>query len=263
MLVAGQTHPWNLMGALTALGLTSGLKVCLDTGDGQSYSSGQSWLDRSGNGYDFFLGATGSAAGDDPTFNGTPNKYSSGEYFAYDGGDFFRYDSANETWMQNLHKDNAKFSLIALCFMVPASSQVVFATANLDTQIGVRYSYGTSGHNILVANGSGSPALSQISVGLGATDNAWHMLGISIDEAVGASGAFHYRNGSTGTFTSTYTSPSASSATSTAEIGAAGGVGPATSGSRIGALAMWEGVTPLTIAQMNAIRTAVGGRVGV
>lgn len=262
MQVAGHTHPWNLRAALTALGLTSGLKLCLDTGDGQSYTSGQSWLDRSGNGYDFFRGATSGAAADDPTFNGTPNKYSSGEYFSFDGGDFFRYDSANETWMHNLHKDNAKFSLIAFCFFVPASAITLFSTAQLTTDVGMSYTYGSGGHNLFVVNGSGSAALN-MSGGLGSSDNAWHMVGISTDEAIGAAGGFHYRNGSSGTFASAYTSPSAASATSTAEIGAANGVGPATSGTRIASLAMWEGVTPLTLAQMNAIRTAVGGRFGV
>ena len=103
--------PLSFYDVINALGLTGGLKLVLDAGDVSSYSSGQSWLDLSGNGYDFYLGDTSSSESSDPTFNGTPGNLSTSEYFAFDGGDYFIYDSANETWMQNIHKDNAKFTI--------------------------------------------------------------------------------------------------------------------------------------------------------
>ena len=43
---------------LRRLGLTNGLKLCLDAGDANSYTSGEPWLDTSGNGYDFNRGTT-------------------------------------------------------------------------------------------------------------------------------------------------------------------------------------------------------------
>jgi hypothetical protein len=155
----GYPHPHNFRSVIGNQGLTSGLRLCLDAGDGLSYRSGQSWLDRSGNGYDFFLGLNGSAAGDDPTFNGTPNLHSSNEYFGYDGGDFFAYDSVNEAWMQNLHKAGAVYSMMGIGFVAPFSSLSLFATANLTSHIGVRYSFGISGHNMFVPNGVGGDAL--------------------------------------------------------------------------------------------------------
>jgi len=111
--LVGVKKPTNvtLIDAITTAGLTSGLQLALDAGDTNSYSgSGQSWLDTSGNGYDFFRGITGGANSDDPTFNGTSGGISINEYWSFDGDDFFIYDSANETWMNNLHKNNAQWS---------------------------------------------------------------------------------------------------------------------------------------------------------
>jgi hypothetical protein len=48
------------------LGLVTNCKLVLDAGEASSYTSGQSWLDLSGNGYDFFLGSTSGAAANDP-----------------------------------------------------------------------------------------------------------------------------------------------------------------------------------------------------
>ena len=101
----------ELITTIRRCGLTTGLKLCLDKGDANSYASGQSWLDVSGNGYDFFLGATGGAEASDPTSNGTAGGRSPEEYWSFDGVQFFRLASANPTWVNNFHKDNAKFTL--------------------------------------------------------------------------------------------------------------------------------------------------------
>lgn len=85
---------------LTTLGLTTNLKLTLDAGDNSSYSgSGQKWLDVSSNGYDFFRGEDATTS-NDPVFatNGGI------ENFNLNGNEWFAYDSANETWMENLHK---------------------------------------------------------------------------------------------------------------------------------------------------------------
>src|SRR5688572_10725967 len=108
----------TLLTILNGLGLTANLKLCLDAGDNLSApAAATSWLDRSGNGYDFFRGTTSGADATDPTFNGTPGELSAAEYWSFDGGDFFRYDTTNETWMQNLHKNNALLSFFCWLYL--------------------------------------------------------------------------------------------------------------------------------------------------
>ena len=258
-------HPYNFRAVISSLGLDNGLKLCLDAGDELSYRSGQKFLDRSGNGNDFFLGATSVATTDDPTVNGSPNLHTASEYFTFDGSDFFRLDDTNPSWADNLHKNNAKFSLVAFVYTTAFSGLRVFGTANLIDQIGFRYNYGTSGHFVTVFNGSGSSAALALSgIGTAATDNAWQMCGVSLDESVGAVGGFVHKNGSSATtFTSTYSSPSASAATYAMEIGAAGnGQDPSNVNTRIGALAIWEGVQ-LTSTDYSNIWTKMRGRYGL
>jgi len=109
------SHPaWNLEEIIRGLSLDTNLKLCLDAGEGDSYTSGQSWLDLAGSGYDFFLGQDGSSDSTDPTFNGVANTMTSSEYWSFDGGDYFTYDTTNETWMENLHKAGALLILV-LC----------------------------------------------------------------------------------------------------------------------------------------------------
>src|SRR5688572_18803052 len=93
----------SLFQAITQAGLTSNLQLCVDSGDALSYpGSGQKFLDRSGNGYDFFLGVDGTVESTDPTFTGEVGTGKA--YWALDGTAFFTYDTTNETWMQNIHK---------------------------------------------------------------------------------------------------------------------------------------------------------------
>jgi hypothetical protein len=248
--------------------LTSGLKLCLDAGDANSYSgSGQSWLDTSGNGYDFFRGATSASAADDPTFNGTAGRRSSGEYWSFDGGDFFRYDSANETWMNNLHKDNAIFSAAAWVYVVNVAAGndgSVFGTCDHAVTNGVKFILDENElPYIAVWSTTGSVLISGTGTSLGL--NAWHFMSVSLDEAVGANGGRFVIDGTTTTFTSTYTSPGTGAAGYTMEIGAGGNAAAAgmmPSGTRMGMLAIWEGAV-LTQTQLLALYQATRGRFGV
>lgn len=257
----GQTE---LIHTIRRCGLTSGLKLCLDAGDANSYSgSGQSWLDTSGNGYDFFRGATSGAEASDPTFNGTAGQRSSGEYWSFDGGDFFRYDSANETWMNNLHKDNAKFTLLAWVY-VPntAGNQGISGTNNAGSVEGYQWYFdSTEAVHFDVLKTS---ALVLSATVLASQPTAtWLCLAISIDEAVGANGGNNFVNGVSSLFTSTYTSPGVANAAYTMEIAAFGNGGqPPGNTARLGMFAAWEGVA-LTQSQLTALYMATRGRFGV
>lgn len=243
---------------LTDNSLTTNLEMCLDAGDASSYTSGQSWLDVSGNDIDFFRGADGSAASDDPTFNGSG-------YFSADGGDFFRHDTGNAAWMTALHRDNAVYSGAAWIYHDTGhSSQHLFFAATWGNQSneGIAWTMGTTDKSqITVANGSGSSwAFDQASVSTMGT--GWHFVGLSINEA-GGGVSFHYVDGTDdAAFDAAYTSPGTGNATNTYEIWGAGGATLAPSGARMAVFAFWEG-TALTAANFDTIYAATKGRFGL
>lgn len=257
----GQTE---LIHAIRRCGLTSGLQLCLDAGDAASYSSGQSWLDTSGNGYDFFRGATSGAEASDPTFNGTAGQRASTNYWSFDGGDFFRLALANPSWVNDLHKDNAKFTLMTWIYFpdITSGTPTIFGTNAATSNPGVIWYFDTAERHLFqVTHGTGAALLiyTSPSIAIG----AWHLFAVSIDEAVGANGAFVYVDGVGTNWTSTYTTPSAAAATSTAEIGAAGSAAsPLPNTTRLGMFAAWSGVA-LTQTQLNALYQTTRGRYGV
>ena len=256
----GQTE---LIHTIRRCGLTSGLQLCLDAGDALSYSSGQSWLDRSGNGYDFFRGATGSAAGDDPTFNGTAGNRSPSEYWSFDGGDFFTYDSANETWMDSLHKAGAKFTIMGWVYVpgsITQSSYFWNTSGGAVTGSFIEVTQISNQLKLTVRN-AGVGVLS-IQMSTAVPTNQWAFIAISLTEATGANGAIFQMNGTQELFTSTYVSPATTAATATAQLGVLTTLPSLPSASRLGMFAAWEGVA-LTQTQLNALYQATRGRFGV
>ncbi len=259
----------TLIEAITTAGLTANLQLALDAGDSNSYSgSGQKWLDTSGNGYDFFLGDDGDADTDDPTFNGSSGGLSDAEYWSSDGGDFFRYDSANETWMNNTHKNNAAFTIFIAAYLTTGST-TFFGTNNGGSGVGLQWNQsGTDKNRLVVANGSGT------SMDSGFADditplNTWVMQAVVVDEAAGAGGGFLWRDGafnqisSSDTFNATYTSPSAAAAQHTMAI-AANGIGTngfLQSGSRLAMFAAFD--SALTKTNLDDLFTLVRGRLGI
>lgn len=260
----------SIYDAIVAAGLTTNLKLCLDAGDAASYSSGQKWLDLSGNGHDFFRGATSGVDATDPTFNGVAGGLSAAEYFSFDGGDFFQYDTTNEAWMQTLHKDGAVFTILAVVYVVSgAEKNYFFITSGTDAS-GIGTYAGISGSGkitLFVPNGSVA-SINATSDGSLAT--GWHLVAISANENGGASAGFFYldgayaQKGSADTWNPAYASPSASSASATARIGSIPLVGSGfqdfnASTSRISGLAMWQG-TALSKANLDTLWAMLRGR---
>jgi hypothetical protein len=246
---------------LTRLGLTTNLKLVLDAGDIASAASStpDKWLDVSGNGYDFFRGTGTGADAADPTFNGTPGSLSTGEYWSSDGGDNFTYDTTNETWMQNLHKDNAKFAVA--CWIYPinpggANNNVIFGNNGGSGGINIGSHFVITSANLLQLRISNGPTTCLSAGTQTVTPAQWNFVGMSIDESIGANGFMTYLNGASALHTSTYTSPSAASATFTTQIGDRGNSNsPLPNTARMAFVAIWEGVT-LTAAQFDGIYNA-------
>ena len=213
----------DFYGDLQALGLSGTCVLCLDAGESTSYSSGQKWLDLSGNGYDFFLGADGSASSDDPTFNGVAGDLSSSEFWSFDGSQLFTYDTDNEDWMNEMAQDGADFTLLAWAYSgTVADDHTWFGTGSATT--GIVYKTSHSGDSRLnVYNGSSS--VLETDSGSSLSDSAWHLLGISINEASGSSDSFHFFDGTAATFTATYNPEPSTGDSSKMEIGGRPGAG--------------------------------------
>jgi hypothetical protein len=287
---------------ITDASLTTDLELCLDAGDGNSYTSGQDWVDVSGssNADEFFRGSGTGSDSADPTFNGTVDGRSENEYFSFDGGDEFEYGAANETWMKNMHKNNADFSMLCAFYVVdPGSGSTgLFGTGpglgGVATGVGLSIHHGGADggdlHFRAAPHNGGSPGEwvnyngnTNSSTGgnytdTGVNDAAWNIIGFSLDEASGS--AFHYLNGaynqvlSANTFDGTYFTDSGIvsrqtggaggplDSTGIMHIGSWGSLDPATqNGCRMGVIAFWS--TSLSKANFDTIWDTLRVRYGI
>lgn len=270
MLIIGSPFmfpPGTMLSAMERLGLTNGLKFCLDAGDINSYSgAGQSWLDTSGNGHDFLRGTTSGAEATDPTFNGSAGGQSSAEYWSFDGGDLFRYDSLNETWMNNIHKNNAIWAFAGWVYVasLPGTAAPILGTGEANASlIGASAVIRSTGAlRIIVVNTDGVDGALLVTSSATVNTNVWNFLAGQINEPAGT--GFLQVNGTQEDITSTYNTPSASNASRTLEIGRDGSGATAIfpNGYRMNGLSMWEASIP-TKSQMLEFYNATKGKFGL
>ncbi len=231
---------------LQRLNLTTNLQLCLDAGDSASYDPAvqtDKWLDRSGNGYDFYRGSgTGADAGD-PTFNGTAGALSTAEYWSSDGGDYFTYDSANETWMENIHKDNAAVSFLLWYYQAGTGSGGVLGDLGAAAgNTGFRFTLNATNVLQFAVFNIGTSVASLTTTGT-VTADAWNCIGLILDEASGGTATKIYINGAVESFDGTYTLPSSSGASFALAIGTRGSSNtPMRSGARVAMVAGWNAV---------------------
>jgi hypothetical protein len=258
----------SVLSVIQSLGLAANLKLCLDAGDVASYGSGQTWADRSGGATDFYLGTGSGSDAADPTFNGVAGGLSKNEYWSFDGGDIFSLVAAsNPAWAQTFHKNNALLTIMTAFYSASSSDETICATGSQSSLIGFAFlRRGTAPNHITftTTTTSGTTVLNATSSSANAPGSAWNIIGVSVDEAAGASGGTFFANGTTETFNATYASPSASSAGANLAISSWGGVstsGAFKSGSRLAWLAAWDAA--LTASQMQQIYSAMQGRLGI
>lgn len=265
----------TLLQVLTDLSLTGNLKLCLDAGDSDSYTSGQSWLDRSGGGYDFFRGADNGASSDDPTFNGAAGGLSINEYWSVDGGDFFNYDTTEEAWMNNIHKNNADFSILAWIWQNASADFTPICGDRASNTPSFSFYQGIGSGLLIGVDNTGGGGFGCLNVSADSEGQfaEWSLVGLTLDEAAGAGGSFFYRGDSNGngydqvssvdTFDGTYTSPSASNSADNFNILAQGGnLSVASNNTRLAMLAIWEG-GHITKANFDSIWDNTKGRMGL
>lgn len=250
--------PRSALQTIQMLGLTTGLQLCLDAGDSVSYSgSGQTWSDRSGNGYDFLRGTTSSSQASDPTFNGTAGQLSKNEYWSFDGGDWFTLGQANPTWVNNIHKNNAVFAVAGWAYSTnPATNFDLCGTSA--PGVGFFMNFRTSGVLRLAVRDS-SEAFLLADTTETIADETWTFFAARVDEATAA--GLVQLNGEQETFTSTYSSPSSSNASTTMRIASLGDDPVQPAGSRLAMFNAWEGTIP-TAAKLLDFYNLTRGRFG-
>lgn len=266
---SGGSGGTSLLDLISQAGLLSNLQLCNDVGSSSSYpGSGQTWSDLSGNGVDFYLGADGSVTATDPTYTGVGDA----AYWLHDGGDYHRLVAAsNPSWVDAFHKDNA-VGTILVCHRTPSSLTGNFdlcGTDNIDGgNIGFALESFGGALRFHVYNGSGY--VLDVTAGSTLSTSAGHMTAVAWNEATGAAGGFFWDNGAyvqvsaSDTWTSTYSSPSASNSPNKLELGAGGaGDRPLANTWRTYAYAMWS--TKLSKANLDSLYSAAqaAGRFGV
>jgi hypothetical protein len=271
---AGTSGSKTVLQAITDLGLTTNLQLCLDAGDANSYTSGNSWLDVSGNGYNFFLGSEGDSAstGDEPLFVGSAGDRTS--YFEFVNGDeFFRQNPASANFRpisDSWHKADALFQLMFGQYIIDRTSTpggTMFGTAGSGApRIGIRLEHEVNETNVLTIR-AGTQGTGNFNSGSAMPTGAWTIWFLGVDEATGSgASSFKVNDAADYTFDATCGGTpgniACSSATSTYpfEIGGAGGAElfdmP---GTRWSFCAAWSG-TILTSANRTALNTELQKR---
>lgn len=254
---------------LKTLGLTSGLKLCLDAGSRRSYpGTGQSFLDLSGTGSNFYLGATSSPEASDPTFNGVPGHESSSEYFSVNGSQYFTIAGGNPSWVQNLHANNFLATFVGWIKLAAAPSSTdyaIFGTSPMiAADIGFMYEMYLNSFSSKINmsyyfnNGSSgtSHSLSYTSTN-SYSSSSWLFFALSYNEGGGAGASFAtVQDEAPYTFNGNNANANSGTATYPLQIFAGGnGQYPTKSGSQLAKTAIWSGVA-LTAAQVLSIFNA-------
>lgn len=249
----------SLITILGELGLLTGLVLCLDAGDAVSYTSGQTWTDRSGAGNNYFRGATSSAAGDDPTFNGVAGGLSKNEFWSFDGGDFFG-PTAARSYENTWHQNNALFTLLICANPISTAAHRWHNSSPAGgTSIGHRF-FTFSNMTLAIDNGGGTAGtvLTEASPAGDIEAGVWQAFGVSIDEAAGA--GFFISNNGINPFTATYASPSGSAQSHDSRIAASivsgSPSGHVPSGTLMRSMLAWNG-RALNEAELTIVQRAM------
>lgn len=179
--------------------------MVLEASNIESYSgSGQTWANviaspadgSSQSAFDYYLGATGSASSDDPTFTGTAGV--TGSYWAFDGGDAFGsvQTGTNLGFLANVHRTTggSAFWVAIACRINVGSTKGIFSTQNGATAIGFRVQSASSEEIVFIQRGN--TINSQYSTGY--IHNATTDLLIIISADNGGGDITHWINNRTG-----------------------------------------------------------------
>src|SRR5690606_34226854 len=148
-----------------------------------------------------------------------------------------------ETWMQNIHKDNALFTLAFIVYFPGFNQSGLWGTN------GGSATTGTGAHMVVANNGdvsfvvvnSTSTAKNQTFSSVYTNTAGWRFLALSVNEAAAGTASFLFMSGNATTFDGTYSSPSSGNASQNLQFGSRGNANaPIENNCRMGAVLAWD-----------------------
>lgn len=268
ILLAGSGGGLTLIGAISGAGLSSGLAICVDAGDFQSYSStsSQTWVNHnSGGGTNgFFLGVAAAVSAGDPTFNGAIGYLPA--YWSVNGSQAFAGNAVGAV-LGHQPGANPAWSVFALFNRVSGPGMLCANVSAGNAGVRINLSGGTM---LLSVQGTAGALRLSASGDTAISSGSWHFLGASISEAMGASGGFFYLDGNynqvagSNNFNATISGDNAEAAGQLA-IGADGGSTALTNtlanGSKLSFFAAWTRV--IAKSEFDTLRSLMRGRFGL
>lgn len=258
----------SLKSIIDDLGLTTNLKLCLDAGDIASYNPAVQtarWLDTSGNENHFFRGSSTTGDSNEPIFNGTAGGLSSNEYWSFDSSlRYFIYDGPVQPWMQNISRDNAKFSCFYIVDLPSTQEQTIFCTKNSSTvaAAGSRLSARSTDAQLFLNIANGTAGAFEVLSGVSGGFMGFHAVGLTLDEAATYSITLN-ESVKVNSSSAAYANPSTSGESVMTLCSAnTGGSLRFASGAKFYCFAMWEGST-LTTSNLIAIYNGIKSRFGL
>jgi hypothetical protein len=239
----------------------------LDATKGDSYTSGQKWLNlvsspadgESQTTYDFFLGEDGSSSTDDPTYTGTVGD--SASYWAFDGGDFFKLAGSNTTLLQSLHKTTGGSDWwMAIAYYKPSAAPSMWlggTESNLPSEGVQLFDNGTESIRLLQRGSGGSSNVEVVPAGT-ILEDAPGLLMVSHSHSTNVTRSWY--NTSTGTDTAQTFTASTANPVYDYNIMARNSVSAAPNGTRLYSYALGNGFLDDTGAA--AIKSALETRHG-
>lgn len=269
MLAVNPYVSGTMLYALYEAGLVSpSLRVCLDFGDDDCYSSGQTVNNLApDDATDFWRGNDANSDNTDPTFNGVAGNMSANEYFSF-ANDWFQRKSAHDTALNAMHKDAAKWgAFVVIQHDLQPNPKGIFGDADNTTGVG----------NPGVAwwfSGGSSPkltvtAMSETTLMLNKASDAslpgatWMALAVSIDDP--ANSGFLWRDGgylqvgSQNTFACQYPAPPTTPANFALQIGSVADGNASLDGHFMAAFMLWSGVAP-SKSQLDVLYSRIKSR---
>jgi hypothetical protein len=246
-------------------------RMIVDAGDANSWDDvvhSQQWYDVHGT-LNWALGTFSDPGTDDPTFVGTVGGLSSGEYWSLDGGDFWDSWSDTPAWMESFHKAGATFTLAFWMYRTNTGDFWLISDASsFAAGTGFGFALDVGAPQIVVLDGGGTPYPKNIVADTALSTGAWTFVGVSLDEAGGASGSFFYTDGaynqvsSSDTFNGAYTTPATGDSDFWLSLMARGdNVEMAVNGTRLAGAFIWD--RALSKADLDAVYNATKGRFGL
>jgi len=226
--------------------ITDNLQLHLDAGDSASYSgSGETWADLTANGYDWYLGKTGTVDGDEAAFvSGTP------DYFDHVNGDeVYQAQAAySGSILRTFGRNNQAFTIEMWAYLSGTSLSTLIANAYGSADNGLYLEWSRTSQRLSLSTYPLNDGFDNNSTNI--STNAWHQLAIT-GTCDGTTGTFVVDGAADGTWSENNSGWSTGDSTKIPNVAGRNGDTAARfqAGSRLGKVRIYD--VALSVADLN------------